>query len=125
MLRQPPRSTRTDTLFPYTTLFRSQDALSPARGPGARRLAGARGPLGAAARRINRPSCTGNLRRLIERQALRPMQADAGTGSRQWPSQIGSEASRDRESQYVSHWVDDGSLKKQQKKIGKILNKLY
>src|SRR3546814_14378375 len=25
MLRQPPRSTRTDTLFPYTTLFRSQN----------------------------------------------------------------------------------------------------
>src|SRR3546814_4218908 len=24
MLRPPPRSTRTDTLFPYTTLFRSQ-----------------------------------------------------------------------------------------------------
>src|SRR3546814_16560103 len=24
--RQPPKSTRTDTLFPYTTLFRSQDA---------------------------------------------------------------------------------------------------
>src|SRR3546814_3998445 len=24
MVRQPPRSTRTDTLFPYTTLFRSQ-----------------------------------------------------------------------------------------------------
>src|SRR3546814_18715275 len=23
MIRQPPRSTRTDTLFPYTTLFRS------------------------------------------------------------------------------------------------------
>src|SRR3546814_5962835 len=23
MLRRPPRSTRTDTLFPYTTLFRS------------------------------------------------------------------------------------------------------
>src|SRR3546814_19558524 len=29
MIRRPPRSTRTDTLFPYTTLFRSreQDAL--------------------------------------------------------------------------------------------------
>src|SRR3546814_10444100 len=27
MRRQPPRSTRTDTLFPYTTLFRSQDQL--------------------------------------------------------------------------------------------------
>src|SRR3546814_17115509 len=24
MIRRPPRSTRTDTLFPYTTLFRSQ-----------------------------------------------------------------------------------------------------
>src|SRR3546814_4873132 len=26
MLRRPPRSTRTDTLFPYTTLFRSRGA---------------------------------------------------------------------------------------------------
>src|SRR3546814_20529378 len=26
MLRRPPRSTRTDTLFPYTTLFRSDNA---------------------------------------------------------------------------------------------------
>src|SRR3546814_4725124 len=25
MLRRPPRSTRTDTLFPYTTLFRSDE----------------------------------------------------------------------------------------------------
>src|SRR3546814_15353976 len=30
MLRRPPRSTRTDTLFPYTTLFRS-----PRQGDGA------------------------------------------------------------------------------------------
>src|SRR3546814_17013974 len=28
MIRRPPRSTRTDTLFPYTTLFRSALALS-------------------------------------------------------------------------------------------------
>src|SRR3546814_14740392 len=27
MIRLPPRSTRTDTLFPYTTLFRSVDNL--------------------------------------------------------------------------------------------------
>src|SRR3546814_10521396 len=26
MIRRPPRSTRTDTLFPYTTLFRSNPA---------------------------------------------------------------------------------------------------
>src|SRR3546814_4322829 len=30
MIRRPPRSTRTDTLFPYPTLFRSAD---PARTP--------------------------------------------------------------------------------------------
>src|SRR3546814_14814942 len=27
MIRRPPRSTRTDTLFPYTTLFRSSEEL--------------------------------------------------------------------------------------------------
>src|SRR3546814_3238759 len=27
MIRRPPRSTRTDTLFPYTTLFRSHHLL--------------------------------------------------------------------------------------------------
>src|SRR3546814_6642868 len=30
MIRRPPRSTRTDTLFPYTTLFRSLIVWSPA-----------------------------------------------------------------------------------------------
>src|SRR3546814_10740196 len=28
MIRRPPRSTRTDTLFPYTTLFRSRASYS-------------------------------------------------------------------------------------------------
>src|SRR3546814_17588347 len=32
MIRRPPRSTRTDTLFPYTTLFRSDEiAIDPHR----------------------------------------------------------------------------------------------
>src|SRR3546814_2915649 len=31
MIRRPPRSTRTDTLFPYTTLFRSFKAAALAR----------------------------------------------------------------------------------------------
>src|SRR3546814_15023826 len=31
MIRRPPRSTRTDTLFPYTTLFRSRRRLSRER----------------------------------------------------------------------------------------------
>src|SRR3546814_2867968 len=31
MTRRPPRSTRTDTLFPYTTLFRSHELRAPLR----------------------------------------------------------------------------------------------
>src|SRR3546814_20657897 len=41
MIRLPPRSTRTDTLFPYTTLFRSDRSLHP----GARAGLGAEAPL--------------------------------------------------------------------------------
>src|SRR3546814_3804439 len=37
MIRRPPRSTRTDTLFPYTTLFRSEGG--PGRRPFADKLA--------------------------------------------------------------------------------------
>src|SRR3546814_5401201 len=32
MIRRPPRSTRTDTLFPYTTLFRSSHVRGHAAG---------------------------------------------------------------------------------------------
>src|SRR3546814_11765069 len=35
MLRRPPRSTRTDTLFPYTALFRSKKVLVSAPASGA------------------------------------------------------------------------------------------
>src|SRR3546814_18277858 len=54
MIRRPPRSTRTDTLFPYTTLFRSRSCHAPSclglllrlgDGPGADDL-GARDPVG-------------------------------------------------------------------------------
>src|SRR3546814_3448498 len=38
MIRRPPRSTRTDTLFPYTTLFRS-DRLSTENQSGSARRA--------------------------------------------------------------------------------------
>src|SRR3546814_6746371 len=33
MIRRPPRSTRTDTLFPYTTLFLSSDDILPRDAP--------------------------------------------------------------------------------------------
>src|SRR3546814_5522519 len=32
MIRRPPRSTRTDTLFPYTTLFRSVEKIQGPKG---------------------------------------------------------------------------------------------
>src|SRR3546814_20523551 len=35
MVRLPPRSTRPDTLFPYTTLFRSDDAIQSGHRPAA------------------------------------------------------------------------------------------
>src|SRR3546814_15231861 len=49
MIRRPPRSTRTDTLFPYTTLFRSDHrlviprmlAVDPDRRPDRRAIAAA------------------------------------------------------------------------------------
>src|SRR3546814_6299919 len=41
MIRRPPRSTRTDTLFPYTTLFRSSDQGSGSQAFG--RVAGSDG----------------------------------------------------------------------------------
>src|SRR3546814_9408340 len=49
MIRRPPRSTRTDTRFPYTTLFRSLGRAGPApdagRDPRAIRPDRAQGPL--------------------------------------------------------------------------------
>src|SRR3546814_13165711 len=52
MIRRPPRSTRTDTLFPYTTLFRSvpefvEEQRAPVRllvPPGARARRAGKGP---------------------------------------------------------------------------------
>src|SRR3546814_14298126 len=38
MIRRPPRSTRTDTLFPYTTLFRSPGEDLRMEGPASPRL---------------------------------------------------------------------------------------
>src|SRR3546814_7414642 len=78
MIRRPPRSTRTDTLFPYTPLFRSPDGaerpaadaarrrVGRARHPGGRHAAGHRrrpahdGPAGAADRRRHRLDAAGH-----------------------------------------------------------------
>src|SRR3546814_965882 len=52
MIRRPPRSTRTDTLFPYTTLFRAPDRLRVERRRDVHQLLRAMGAAMAAADRL-------------------------------------------------------------------------
>src|SRR3546814_15758781 len=53
MIRRPPRSTRTDTLFPYTALFRSQRA-NPVRHRGMAQFIGVAIQMGNPLRRFPR-----------------------------------------------------------------------
>src|SRR3546814_18941609 len=65
MIRRPPRSTRTDTLFPYTTLFRSPVPPERARPDARARTALGEYPRGAAlpaGRRGDRPCLARSLR---------------------------------------------------------------
>src|SRR3546814_1363858 len=64
MRRRPPRSTRTDTLFPYTTLFRSE------YGPAGIRIAGRPGFAGDA----GRPLSPVAVRQESDEQAFRELQ---------------------------------------------------
>src|SRR3546814_3299502 len=70
MIRRPPRSTRTDTLFPYTTLFRSKSA-------GAHRLARRAGRAGL----YLRPAHHHPRRRRYRRHDRRPSQGAAMMGA--------------------------------------------
>src|SRR3546814_5519527 len=67
MLRRPPRSTRTDTLFPYTTLFRSGH-VDPGRVPDLRDLLEHRHGLGGTTQHQQRCAL----------QELRGLRAQAG-----------------------------------------------
>src|SRR3546814_3698507 len=72
MIRRPPRSTRTDTLFPYTTLFRSPQR-QPVGGPGFRSA-----PLGRKRQgggEITQHSLGLPLGRALETQLAPPLQA--------------------------------------------------
>src|SRR3546814_5135886 len=66
MIRRPPRSTRTDTLFPYTTLFRSHERAAP-------EICDAR-------RRARLPAASGGgvRRRHMGRPRLRPQRCRGG-----------------------------------------------
>src|SRR3546814_5605936 len=77
MIRPPPRSTRTDTLFPYTTLFRSvYGSLRGAERHGEWRYPGERQDGAAARRGHDRRNAEARLRDGVDRQmASRPCRA--------------------------------------------------
>src|SRR3546814_11077242 len=108
MIRRPPRSTRTDTLFPYTSLFRSvvRDAhpaqpRARARPDRARAVGG--GLLPPAARR--RPAALAGAALsadAVHRAFLcAALPADGLQASGAGVHEIGREACREREGQYV------------------------
>src|SRR3546814_14204388 len=86
MIRRPPRSTRTDTLFPYTTLFRSRRSARWARSPSAEgdrgrpARKGSRGPASVS------PSVWPAPRRSEGRHTSRARSAAGGPGVRLAPA---------------------------------------
>src|SRR3546814_19093537 len=76
MIRRPPRSTRTDTLFPYTTLFRSRSGRAQGAARRCVRPAG-----DAAARRVAHPRLRTRARAEIPPPDLR-RSAPAGGAAR-------------------------------------------
>src|SRR3546814_16827927 len=101
MIRRPPRSTRTDTLFPYTTLFRSPIS------------ALVRGVIGVG---VEDRRCDGGGRGRVEHQAVarprlvHPVVLRLG-GRLPMPGEIGRASCRERVCQYVSLSVVAVSLK--------------
>src|SRR3546814_13262773 len=81
MIRRPPRSTRTDTLFPYTTLFRSlggEDIAFDLAPAGAAELGG---PVG------RRPAA--RVQYALPRQRHFGIDEDAGRARRPQPEVVG------------------------------------
>src|SRR3546814_10038068 len=71
MIRRPPRSTRTDTLFPYTTLFRS-----PATG----RRQRSQSPAAGSRARLSPADALRRVRRLLDGVLLRDSRPHRGAG---------------------------------------------
>src|SRR3546814_3569464 len=102
MIRRPPRSTRTDTLFPYTTLFRSGRAMDCCRLPSKLNSSNSLRSLlpGCSARRV-----------LLSITPLRWHQVSNSSNSRQ--RLIGAKFSHSRALRlplYRPHWFCPGSF---------------
>src|SRR3546814_14461861 len=87
MIRRPPRSTRTDTLFPYTTLFRSTSSsrISVMRAAACSRR-------GSTASRTSAASCRASRRGCATPSAPRP--STTSTSTRRRRSAISAPAAR-------------------------------
>src|SRR3546814_19363404 len=117
MIRRPPRSTRTDTLFPYTTLFRSRPAGSahPCETGWSRASSACAAGIGS----IERASYTERRRNAGCCRRPAPCRRDrdtcrkpAGSGNRSSP-ELGSASARVRACQYGVIAVGAVALKKQ------------
>src|SRR3546814_4568072 len=101
MIRRPPRSTRTDTLFPYTTLFRSRVRPRPAA-----QAAGLLQPEGAGAGRQQRQGD----HTAADLGSLRGDLPGAGPALRLRRASIGARPSRDRDARSEEHTSELQSL---------------
>src|SRR3546814_16471599 len=87
MIRRPPRSTRTDTLFPYTTLFRSPCHPTPVTPDKRARASAIRGP---SRRRVPGPSIDPGSRSLGRDDNLSKEGARlAGVKAAEWAAAMG------------------------------------
>src|SRR3546814_6623558 len=101
MILRPPRSTRTDTLFPYTTLFRSPDRTGPPRHrpyPGASGTYGERGT----ASRLQRCACRSRARSRRGAGGTRLFQLQIGAGRSPAADHATAPPHRDRSEEHTS-----------------------
>src|SRR3546814_11904818 len=121
MIRPPPRSTRTDTLFPYTTLCRSGPYIAE-RGRNAPQRK-ARWTATSSSRPTRQPSChhASTTARCaasstqIHAEDARGTRCRDGSGS--WIAQIGRASGRERVWQYVE--ISGGAVAIKKKKKNK------
>src|SRR3546814_20078440 len=117
MIRRPPRSTRTDTLFPYTTLFRSVRLGIAREQQAARRVAvepmhGKRPALEAEAQAVEMIlQAEGAIARRVDRPAVRLVD-DEGLAIEEQDTEIGRASCRARVCQHVSLSGCAATLKK-------------
>src|SRR3546814_11141732 len=112
MIRRPPRSTRTDTLFPYTTLFRSRLRTWSDNRRGRRRLQAAFRRCKAAA------ACAPRVPEAV-RQARRPRKPAAPRPLRRAPRRLPRLRTRNRSGPRSAPFLRFGQRRSEEGRVGK------